>query len=160
VFDGGLPADLLLVWNPRLTATAGQVVDDGSRNSEKSSRDQRIPVRLELSAKVRCKEQCLLALLPVSMCHEPMCHRPRLMCLVLWMPAVDVSANICWFLPRFHVAVGQSYACRNPTPCPCWCLAIPGGWGGQVDGLCSPCVNTHKHHLRYAVVAACICLCW
>jgi hypothetical protein len=52
VFDGALPANLALVWNPRLTATAGQVVDDGSRNSEKSSRDQRIPVRLELSAKV------------------------------------------------------------------------------------------------------------
>lgn len=40
------------MWNPRLTATAGQVVDDGSRNSEKSSRDERIPVRLELSSKV------------------------------------------------------------------------------------------------------------
>jgi hypothetical protein len=52
VFDSGLPADLALVWNPRLTATAGQVVDDGSRNHLKSSRDQRIPIRLELSSKV------------------------------------------------------------------------------------------------------------
>jgi hypothetical protein len=52
VFDSRLPADLALVWNPRLTATAGQVVDDGSRNHLKSSRDQRIPIRLELSSKV------------------------------------------------------------------------------------------------------------
>jgi hypothetical protein len=52
VFDGALPADLSLVWNPRLTATAGQVVDDGSMNHLKASREQRIPVRLELSSKV------------------------------------------------------------------------------------------------------------
>lgn len=52
MFDSGLPADLALVWNPRLTATAGQVVDDGSRNQLKSSREERIPVRLELSSKV------------------------------------------------------------------------------------------------------------
>lgn len=52
VFEGSLPADLAVVWNPRLTATAGQVVDDGSRNHEKSSGAQRIPVRLELSSKV------------------------------------------------------------------------------------------------------------
>jgi hypothetical protein len=52
VFDGGLPGDLPLVWNPRLTATAGQVVDDGSRNHAKAHRQERIPVRLELSSKV------------------------------------------------------------------------------------------------------------
>jgi hypothetical protein len=57
VFEGKLPTDLPLVWNPRLTATAGQVVDDGSRNKEKSSREQRIPVRLELSSKV-CLRMC------------------------------------------------------------------------------------------------------
>lgn len=51
VFDGALPA-VPLVWNPRLTATAGQVVDDGSLNRLKASRQERIPVRLELSTKV------------------------------------------------------------------------------------------------------------
>jgi hypothetical protein len=51
VFDGGLPA-VPLVWNPRLTATAGQVVDDGSQNRLKASREERVPVRLELSTKV------------------------------------------------------------------------------------------------------------
>lgn len=52
VFDGGLPPHLPLVWNPRLTSTAGQVVDDGSHNRHKASREERIPVRLELSTKV------------------------------------------------------------------------------------------------------------
>lgn len=52
VFDGGLPA-VPLVWNPRLTSTAGQVVDDGSQNRLKASREERVPVRLELSTKVR-----------------------------------------------------------------------------------------------------------
>lgn len=36
VFGGRLPADLPLVWNPRLLSTAGQVLDDGSRNREKA----------------------------------------------------------------------------------------------------------------------------
>lgn len=60
VFDSALPADLALVWNPRLTATAGQVVDDGSMNHLKAIRAQRIPVRLELSSKVGvlcCRQQ-------------------------------------------------------------------------------------------------------
>lgn len=55
VFGGRLPAELPVVWNPRLTATAGQVVDDGSKNHLKSSRAERIPVRLELSSKV-CRQ--------------------------------------------------------------------------------------------------------
>lgn len=41
------------MWNARLLTSAGKVVDDGSRNSEKASLAQRIPVRLELSKKVR-----------------------------------------------------------------------------------------------------------
>lgn len=53
VFDGGLPPNLPLVWNPRLTSTAGQVVDDGSQNRLKASLEERVPVRLELSTKVR-----------------------------------------------------------------------------------------------------------
>ena len=40
VFGGRLPADLPLVWNPRLLSTAGQVLDDGSRNREKSDPEQ------------------------------------------------------------------------------------------------------------------------
>lgn len=40
MFGGRLPEDLPLVWNPRLLSTAGQVLDDGSRNREKSDPDQ------------------------------------------------------------------------------------------------------------------------
>eukprot|EP00983_Pelagomonas_calceolata_P096436 1158128-Pelagomonas_calceolata.AAC.1 len=40
VFGGRLPPDLPLVWNPRLVATAGQVLDDGSLNSMKTAKDQ------------------------------------------------------------------------------------------------------------------------
>lgn len=69
VFDGALPADLSLVWNPRLTATAGQVVDDGSMNHLKASREQRIPVRLELSSKVIDTEARLRTTLSHEMCH-------------------------------------------------------------------------------------------
>jgi hypothetical protein len=52
VFAGRLPADLPLVWNPRLATTAGQVVDDGTRQHLKTGPGQRIPCRLELSPKV------------------------------------------------------------------------------------------------------------
>eukprot|EP00775_Hariotina_reticulata_P008588 gene8588-8770_t len=69
VFDRALPADLALVWNPRLTSTAGQVVDDGSANSIKSSREERVPVRLELSTKVLDCEARLRTTLAHEMCH-------------------------------------------------------------------------------------------
>ncbi|WIA35546.1 hypothetical protein OEZ86_003971 [Tetradesmus obliquus] len=68
VFDGALPA-VPLVWNPRLTATAGQVVDDGSLNRLKASRQERIPVRLELSTKVLDCEARLRTTLAHEMCH-------------------------------------------------------------------------------------------
>eukprot|EP00955_Chlamydomonas_euryale_P049371 354237-Chlamydomonas_euryale.AAC.11 len=40
VFEGKLPTHLLVVWNPRLLSTAGQVVDDGSANAIKRSSDE------------------------------------------------------------------------------------------------------------------------
>lgn len=36
MFGGQLPPELPLVWNPRLVSTAGQVLDDGSRDKEKA----------------------------------------------------------------------------------------------------------------------------
>lgn len=69
VFDGRLPVGLPLVWNPRLTATAGQVVDDGSVNALKSSAAERVPVRLELSSKVVDCEARLRSTLAHEMCH-------------------------------------------------------------------------------------------
>jgi len=53
VFEGRLPTALPIVWNPRLTCTAGQVVDDRSQDSLKTDRSQRMPCKLELSPKVR-----------------------------------------------------------------------------------------------------------
>lgn len=35
-----MPSDLPLIWNPRLTSTAGQVVDDGSKNAAKTKSGQ------------------------------------------------------------------------------------------------------------------------
>ncbi|KAG1661607.1 hypothetical protein FOA52_000782, partial [Chlamydomonas sp. UWO 241] len=69
VFGGRLPADLPLVWNPRLLSTAGQVVDDGSANRLKSGPDERIPVRLELSVKVVDNIERLRHTLAHEMCH-------------------------------------------------------------------------------------------
>ena len=40
VFGGRLPAGLPLIWNPRLLSTAGQVLDDGSRNREKADPEE------------------------------------------------------------------------------------------------------------------------
>ncbi|KAF6256310.1 SprT-like family-domain-containing protein, partial [Scenedesmus sp. NREL 46B-D3] len=68
VFDGGLPP-VPLVWNPRLTSTAGQVVDDGSQNRLKASSEERVPVRLELSTKVLDCEARLRTTLAHEMCH-------------------------------------------------------------------------------------------
>eukprot|EP00798_Chlamydomonas_sp_ICE-L_P008618 gene8618-34061_t len=47
-----LPSDLTIQWNPRLLSTAGQVLDDGSKDALKTAPSQRIPTRLELSCKV------------------------------------------------------------------------------------------------------------
>jgi hypothetical protein len=61
---------VLLVWNPRLTSTAGQVVDDGSQNRLKENREERVPVRLELSTKVRqrCEVKCLSMFAVLAAC--------------------------------------------------------------------------------------------
>ncbi|MEW5319610.1 MAG: hypothetical protein WDW38_010753 [Sanguina aurantia] len=69
VFGGRLPPDLPLVWNPRLLSSAGQVVDDGSANARKTSHDQRIPVRLDLSPKVLDCLDRLRCTLAHEMCH-------------------------------------------------------------------------------------------
>lgn len=69
VFGGRLPPDLPLVWNPRLVATAGQVLDDGSLNSMKTAKDQRIPCRLELSNRLLSTLPRLRSTLAHEMCH-------------------------------------------------------------------------------------------
>jgi hypothetical protein len=89
VFDGGLPA-VPLVWNPRLTSTAGQVVDDGSQNRLKASREERVPVRLELSTKVRQHS------LGCSSLEDGVCAYcwKRMLCLHMLVSVVGYSA--CW----------------------------------------------------------------
>ncbi|MEW5304918.1 MAG: hypothetical protein WDW36_007495 [Sanguina aurantia] len=69
VFGGRLPPDLPLVWNSRLLSSAGQVVDDGSANARKTSHEQRIPVRLDLSPKVLDCLDRLRCTLAHEMCH-------------------------------------------------------------------------------------------
>ena len=55
--------------NPRLLSSAGRVVDDGSRNAEKTARGERVPCSLELSPKVLDTEPRLRCTLAHEMCH-------------------------------------------------------------------------------------------
>jgi predicted SprT family Zn-dependent metalloprotease len=75
VFDGRLPTDLPIVWNPRLRCTAGQVVDDRSRDALKigatpaARRAERVACRLELSPRVLDRESRLRDTLAHEMAH-------------------------------------------------------------------------------------------
>jgi predicted SprT family Zn-dependent metalloprotease len=96
VFDGRLPPDLPIVWNPRLRCTAGQVVDDRSQDALKTTTrvvssaalsprgsgggnrrapaaggrsNERIPCRLELSPRVLDREARLRDTLAHEMAH-------------------------------------------------------------------------------------------
>lgn len=65
VFKGRLPVGLPLVWNPRLSCTAGQVI---------FNREKQIAERIELSDKVLDDEEKLRQTLAHEMCHVGAWH--------------------------------------------------------------------------------------
>ncbi|GLC47257.1 hypothetical protein PLESTB_001835700 [Pleodorina starrii] len=70
VFEGRLPSDLPLVWNSRLTSTAGQVV--AQRELPGSTR--RVPAKLELSPRLIDSPDKLRNTLSHEMCHVAAWH--------------------------------------------------------------------------------------